>query len=143
MNGDEQRTHKKVVAELAADTASTFEAVIERFEKLETTESMNHASLLLEVGKLRKWMLDIELEEQRGRDLFAQMIDGETQYRKAHIAKVGHENHQFIEIFVSKLTFWQRLRWLFWGSPIAVPKPKTIVAQREDASDYYYGEKPR
>lgn len=148
MNQKEQQAHATKLEQLEAATTEAIEAINEH--------------LLLAEGRIReqgKSITAVASSEQQGRDLFAKMIDDETQYRKAQVREVEKKMHRealkseaALYDFMTHLSLWKRLRWIFLGSPYAIPPQirkntddrlqtarQEIIANRKA----YYGEKPR
>lgn len=132
MNQKEQQAHATKLEQLEAATTEAIEAINEH--------------LLLAEGRIReqgKSITAVASSEQQGRDLFAKMIDEETQYRKAHVRMIQNAIMEGIGKFTTGLTFRQRFRWLFLGRAFPLPPAGGVAVAEPPVHTSYYGEKPR
>lgn len=131
MNEKQQRTHTTALNELEAAMTVGLEALEDRLTILDSRVD-NHS----------QWLRTLDNREQQGRDLFAKMLDDETQYRKMHVKMIRDAIMEGVGKFTTGLTFWQRFRWLFLGRAFPLP-PAGGIAPVDASPTPYYGEKPR
>lgn len=159
MNQKEQQAHGTKLEQPEASVTEAIMAIEEHLSKTQREQHVANVGMGQRQDEQGRVLKEIVEAEQQGRDLFAKMIDDETQYRKAQvrmlektILKEAQKSEAALYNFVACLPFWRRLRWVFFGCPFAIP-----AQVRRDADErmqpikdeiaanrkVYYGEKPR